>query len=129
MKSRLILLLTRDQEFEDVLTQALQGDDTTVLVSHTIESALQTVCAQGKELDTAVIDFAEGSHGMTLLRAIKACRADLPIIVVTSSDFYHAAALAYANDVDGCLAKPVTGVELKLVLEKLRALKPMLTDS
>ena len=127
MKPRLILLLTRDPEFEEVLTQALRGDDTTVLVSHTIESALQTVCSRGRELDIAVIDFADGCHGMTLLRAIKTCRADLPIIVVTSSDLYHAAALAYANDVKGCLAKPVTGAELKLVLEELRTLKPLLT--
>lgn len=127
MKPRLILLLTCDPEFEDVLTEALRGDDTAVLVSHTLESALETVCSRGRELDIAVIDFVDGCHGMTLLRAIKTCRQDLPVIVVTSSDLYHAATMAYANHVEGCLAKPVTGAELKLVLEELRTLKPMLT--
>jgi DNA-binding NtrC family response regulator len=127
MKPRLILLFTSDPEFEDVLNQALQGDDPTVLVRHTLERALETVCSRGKELDSAVIDFADGCHGMTLLRAIKGCRQDLPIIVVTSSDFYHAATMAYANDVSACLAKPVTGAELKLVLEELQTLKPLLT--
>ena len=129
MKPRLILLLTGDSEFQEVLTQALRGNDTTVLVSHTIENALQMVCARGQELEMAVIDFADGCHGMTLLRAIKACRADLPIIVVTSSDLYHAAALAYANDVKACLAKPITGAELKLVVEELQTFKPLLTAS
>ena len=125
-KSRNILLLTSDPEFEKIMQKALHGEGTTILLSHSITDALQTVCSRGRELDIAVIDFTEGCHGMTLLRALKACRVDLPIIVVTSSDFYHAAELAYANGVKGCLAKPVDETELKLVVEELQSLKPLL---
>ena len=121
MKPRLILLLTRDASFQTLLNEALLGEGAIVLGTHSAGEALQLICARGGELDFdfAVIDFDDGCHGMTLLSALHTCRPALPIIVVTSSDAYHAAAIAYANDIAACLAKPISAAELRIVIEEL----------
>jgi DNA-binding NtrC family response regulator len=126
---RLVLLLTRDSNFEKLLAEALGKEGLTVLLTRSVDEALQTVCARSGELKFAVIDFDEGCHGMTLLRAINACRRELPIIVVTSSDLHHAAALAYMHGAAVCLAKPITATEVDLVLSKLHQPKLQLISA
>jgi CheY-like chemotaxis protein len=125
-KMRVILLLTRDPQFEKLMRETLRGEDTIVLARHSAAEALVTICGREQELNIVVIDFAEECHGMTMLGTIKGCRPDLPIIAVTSSDLYDSAELAYANHVDCCLARSVSSGELKLVLDELRSLKPLL---
>ena len=119
MNSRLVLLLTRDRNFERLLAEALLNNGAVVLIARNVGDALQIVCARGREFDFAVIDFDDGCHGMTLLGAINTCRPELPIIVVTSSDADHAAALAYANGAAACLAKPISAAELGIVIREL----------
>lgn len=121
MNMRLILLLTRDRDFETNLTEAVLGTGpAVVLVARTVGDALQIVCTRGRELDFAVVDFDDGCHGMTLLSALDACRSELPVVVVTSKDVYHAAAVAYANGVAACLAKPIGASDLEIVIRELR---------
>ena len=119
MNSRLVLLLTRDRNFERLLAEALLNNGAVVLIARNVGDALQIVCARGREFDFAVIDFDDGCHGMTLLSAINTCRPELPIIVVTSGDAYHPAALAYANGAAACLAKPISAAELGIVIREL----------
>ena len=119
MNSRLVLLLTRDHNFERLLAEALLHHGAVMLIARNVGDALQIVCARGRELDFAVIDFDDGCHGMTLLSAVNTCRPELPIIVVTSGDAYHAAALAYANGAAACLAKPISAAELEIVIREL----------
>jgi FOG: CheY-like receiver len=116
MKTQLVLLLTQDPQFKTLLSETLLGDGGSLAVKSAMSDAFQMVCSRGHELDLVVLDFDEGCHGMTLLSAIKNCRDDLPIIVATSGDVYHAAAVAYANGVDACLAKPVSAAELRRVV-------------
>lgn len=118
MNARLILLLTRDGELLEHLNHAT-GGGTTVLRAQTITDAIQILCRRGSELDLAVIDFAEGCHGMTLLSALHTCRPSLPIVVTTSTDAYHASMLAYSQDVAACLAKPISADELAIVIHEL----------
>lgn len=125
MKPRLVLLLTRDSQFKKLLSDVLL-DGAVIIVKHNVSSALQTVCSRGSELDLAVIDFDDSCHGMTLLNAIRNCRRNLPIVAVTSSDAYHAASVAYANGVEACLTKPFTASDLRMVVAKLGAPKPLL---
>ena len=73
-----------------------------------------------------MIDFQEGSRGMPLISAIHTCREELPIIVLTSTDKYHTAALAYANGAAACLAKPTTPEEIDILIEDLRSPEPEL---
>jgi DNA-binding NtrC family response regulator len=115
----MLLLLTRDEELRTVLNQALGDAEIIVLRADNIGDALQIVCQHGRQLSFAVIDFAGGCHGMTLLNALKMCRPNLPLIVTTSDDAYHASMLAYANDVAACLAKPILAAELKIVIQEL----------
>lgn len=124
MNTRLVLLLTRDREFEKVLAEALRAGGAIILVARNATKALQIICARGRELDVAVIDFDRGCRGMTLLGALSTCREDLPVVVVTSSDTYHAAAVAYANSAAACLAKPISASELEIVIRELH--KPKL---
>ena len=128
MNTRLVLLLTRDREFEKLLAEAVvKGGAAIILVARNIGDALQMVCARGRELDLAVVDFDDGCHGMTLLSALNTCHGDLPVVAVTSSDAYHAAAIGYANGVAACLAKPISGAELEIVIRELRQPKLELT--
>jgi len=120
MNRRPVLLLTPDPNFQKLLVEALLKEDLNVLVTQSVDEALQTVCARSEDLKFVVIDFDDGGYGMTLLRAINSCHRELPIIVVTSSDLKHAAALAYVNGAAVCLAKPITASEIELVLTELR---------
>jgi DNA-binding NtrC family response regulator len=124
--AQVVLLLTRDRSFEKTLREALRGSGGAILVARDIDDALQIVCARGAGLDLAVIDRDDG-HGINLLSAINACQRELPIVVVTSRDAYHCAALAYANGAAACVAKPITATELKLAIADLRAPKLELT--
>ena len=123
MNPRLILLLTPDQQLEELLSEDLLGKGAIALVARNADEALQIVCSRGKELDLAVIDFDDGCHGMTLLSALNTCQPTLSIIVVTSSDAYHAAAIAYANNVAACLAKPILAGELRILVEEVTELR------
>jgi DNA-binding NtrC family response regulator len=103
-----VLLLTRDAVLDQYTAQALLDTGAVVYSVHNTNDALQIVCTRGHELNFAIIDFEDGCHGMTLLKAITACRRELPILVVTHGDSEHAAALAYANGAAACLARPFT---------------------
>jgi DNA-binding NtrC family response regulator len=118
MKIRTALLLTDGENFEEMLTEALTGSGATILVTRNVADALEIGCRRGAELDLAVIDRSD-CHAITLLSAIKACRHELPIVVVTSSDSGHCAAIAYANGAGACIVKPITAADLKVVLNQL----------
>jgi DNA-binding NtrC family response regulator len=122
MSARHVLLLTRDDEFEKLLKEAFLESAATILVARNVDDALQIVCTRGAELDLAVID-RDDCHGINLLSAINACQHNLPIVVVTSGDTYHCAALAYANGAAACLVKPITAAELRLAIQNLGAPK------
>jgi CheY-like chemotaxis protein len=119
MKPRLVLLLTRDSNFQSLLGEVLYDDGAIILVARNITDAIQLMCSRVTELDLVVIDFDDGCHGITLLNAAQTCRPELPIIVVTSSDAKQAAAIVFANGVQACLAKSTSATELKIVIEEL----------
>jgi DNA-binding NtrC family response regulator len=122
MSARHVLLLTRDDEFEKLLKEAFLESAATILVARNVDDALQIVCTRGAELDLAVID-RDDCHGINLLSAINACQHNLPVVVVTSGDTYHCAALAYANGAAACLVKPIAAAELRLAIQHLGAAK------
>ena len=126
MNASSVLLLTRDPEVESALKQALVRKNIHVVVARGAGEALETLCNLAEQLDFAVIDFSEGCHGMTLLSAINGCEPSLPVIVITSTDRYRVAAIAYANGVDACLAKPVNPEELEILIEALAVPKLLL---
>ena len=120
-----VVLLTRDRTLEKSLSEALHNP--VILMARDIDEALQIIATHSDELSLVVIDFDDGCHGMTLLSAIKNCLEKLPVIVATSNDTYHVAAVAYANGAAACLAKPITTVELEIVIRQLRQAKLELT--
>ena len=63
---------------------------------------------------------------MPLISAIHTCREELPIIVLTSTDKYHTAGMAYANGAAACLAKPATLEEIEILIENLSSPEPQL---
>jgi len=82
--------------------------------------ALQIVCGTDCRLDLAMIDFELGPHGMTLLRAISACRKDLCVIVITSVDEEHVKSVAYANGACVCLSKPPSVAQILAAINETR---------
>jgi len=118
MNINLALLLTRDPNFENIVTDALKDIGAKILVRHDIDHALEVGCSRAGQFDVVIIDRAD-CHGITLLSALHTCRHDLPVIVIASDEASHCAALAYANGAAACLAKPVTASDLKVVLGQL----------
>lgn len=118
MNVRVALLLTHDLDFEKAVTEALEDSGAEIIAIHDVDHALQIGCQRGAELDLAIIDRSD-CHAITLLSAIKECHHDLPVVVVTSSDSCHCAAIAYANGAAACLAKPISAVDLKVVFRQL----------
>jgi CheY-like chemotaxis protein len=118
MNAHLVLLHTRDSDFEKVVTEALEGSVAVTIVARSVGDALEIACRRGPELDLAIIDRKD-CHAITLLSAVKACRRDLPIVVVTSSEPCHCTAVAYASGAAACIAKPITAVDLRVLLNQL----------
>ena len=107
MKRRLVLLYTRDHNFDRVLIEALLGTGAVALIARSVGDALQMVCRRGRELDFPVLDFNDRCRGMTLLSALHICCDKLPALVVSSKDLEHASAVGYANGARVCLTKPL----------------------
>ena len=118
MNAHVVLLHTRDADFEEVVTESLKESGAKILITHDVDHALEIGCQRGAELDLAVIDRSD-CHAITLLSAIKACRHELPIVVVTSSGSCHCAAIAYANGAAACIVKPISVDDLRAVLKQL----------
>jgi DNA-binding response OmpR family regulator len=121
MKRRLVLLYTRDPNFDRVLAEALWGTDAIVLIARSVGDALQVVSSRGRELDFAILDFNDGCRGMTLLSAVHTCCEKLPTLVVTSKDSEHASAVAYANGARVWLNKPLPAVLLADAISEVMA--------
>jgi DNA-binding response OmpR family regulator len=119
MKRRLVLLYTRDPNFDRVLTEALLGTGAIVLIARSVGDALQVVSSRGRELDFAILDFNDGCRGMTLLSAVHTCCEKLPTLVVTSKDSEHP--VAYENGARVWLNKPLPAVLLANAISEVMA--------
>jgi DNA-binding response OmpR family regulator len=128
MNIHLALLLTHDPTFEKVVTDALRETGAEILVTHDVDHALEIGCQLGAELDLAIIDRSD-CHAITLLSAMRTFSRDLPIVVITSGDACHCAALAYANGATVCLAKPINNGDLKVALRELLEPKLKLAEA
>jgi CheY-like chemotaxis protein len=111
MKTPVILLLTNDNELEDVVAQGLSEIGGVSHLTRDAGDALEIVCGV-HDLDVAIIDFEHGPHGMTLLSAISTLREDLPVIVITRDDEQHVEELAYANGAMACFSKQAVATQL-----------------
>jgi CheY-like chemotaxis protein len=111
MKTPVIVLLTNDNELEDLVAQALSKIGGISHLTCDASDALEIICGV-HDLDLAVIDFEHGPHGMTLLSAISTLREDLPVIVISRDDEEHVEALAYANGATACFSKHILATRL-----------------
>ena len=118
MKTPVMLLLTNDNELEDLVADALSEIGGVSHITRDAGDALQTICGVN-DLDLAIIDFEHGPHGMTLLGAISTLREDLPVIVITYDDEQHVGALAYANGATACLSKQAMATQLPDTIHSL----------
>ena len=111
MKTPIMLLLTNDNQLEDLVADALSGIGGISHLTRDAGDALEIICGV-HDLDLAIIDFEHGPHGMTLLSAIGMLRADLPVIVIAHDDGKHVEALAYTNGAAACFSKPISTKQL-----------------
>jgi CheY-like chemotaxis protein len=111
MKTPVMLLLTDDDELEELVADALSGIGGISHLTRDAGDALEIICGVN-DLDLAIIDFEHGPHGMTLLSAISILREDLPVIVITHDDGKHVEALAYTNGAAACFSKPISTTQL-----------------
>jgi CheY-like chemotaxis protein len=118
MKTPVMLLLTNDNELEELVADALSEIGGISHLTRDAGDALETICG-ANDLDLAIIDFEHGPHGMTLLSAISTLREDLPVIAITRDDEQHVEALAYANGAAACLSKPAVATQLSNTIREL----------
>ena len=111
MKAPVMLLLTGDNELEELVADALSEIGAISHLTRDADAALKIICGVN-DLDLAIIDFEHGPHGMTLLSAISTLREDLPVIVITRDDEEHVEALAYANGATACFPKQAVATRL-----------------
>jgi CheY-like chemotaxis protein len=112
MKTPVMLLLTDDNELEELVADALSEIGGISHLTRDAGEAMETICGVN-DLDLAIIDFEHGPHGMTLLSALSTLREHLPLIAITRDDEEHVEALAYANGATACLAKQAVATQLK----------------
>jgi CheY-like chemotaxis protein len=124
--ARLVLLYTRDNDFRNIVRQALCDTGTILLIARTVEEALQIVCRRKRELDVAIMAFDEDCRGITLLGAVHGCCEQLPTLVVVDKNSAQVRALAYANGARFCLSKPVSPVELANAIADFELAAPQL---
>jgi CheY-like chemotaxis protein len=123
MKTPVMLLLTSDNELEDLVADALSEIGAISYLTRDAGDMLETVCGVN-DLDLAVIDFEHGPHGMTLLSAISTLREDLPVIAITRDDEEHVEELAYANGATTCCSKETVATQLAKMIRELNKPKP-----
>jgi DNA-binding response OmpR family regulator len=119
MKSIAVLLLARDVGVKRQAAIAAAASCVSLTVVQTAGEALQTICARRHELDLVVIDFDQGTRGMTLLSALRMLSADLPILALTSTDGDQSFVVACGNKAAFCLTKPITSAEFEIVIRAL----------
>ena len=118
MKTPVMLLLTNDNELEELVANALSKIGGISHLTRDAGDALETICGVN-DLDVAIIDFEHGPHGMTLLTAISVLREDRPVIVITRDDEQHVEALAYTNGATACLSKQAVATQLANTIRQL----------
>jgi CheY-like chemotaxis protein len=118
MKTPVMLLLTNDNELEDLVATALLEIGGISHLTRDANDALDIICSVD-DLDAVIVDFEHGPHGMTLLRAISALRENMPVIVITRDDEEHVEALAYANGATACLSKQAVATQLASTTRQL----------
>jgi hypothetical protein len=72
------------------MRKALMQNNDTVRIVHTVDDALRIVSRNGSELELVAIDFDHGSHGVTLISAIKtSCDRLLILALRPTGDGFH----------------------------------------
>ena len=88
-------------------------------VASDVGDALEKVCGRIQQIDVALIDFQHAADGMTLLKAVKSCRAGFPVIALIEHGEKQIEALAYATGATRCLPKPLTKSVLTAAIQDL----------
>ena len=112
VKSKLVLLLTRDIELEQQFAVAAAASSARLIVARTIGVVLEIIHQRDRQLELVVIDFDNGTDGIPLLRALTTSSAGLPVVALTSSDGDDSTVLACDDANVCCLTKPIKAVEL-----------------
>jgi DNA-binding response OmpR family regulator len=121
MKSPLILLFTRNNDFAQSVRDAVSATGAIVLIARDVRDGLQIVRQRGRELDFALMDFDDGCRGRTLLSTVHTCYERMPIVVTTSEAAEQASFLAWANGARTCLKKPLSAAGFAKVIADVTA--------
>jgi DNA-binding NtrC family response regulator len=118
MKTPIMLLLTNDNDLEESVADALSEICALSHLTRNADDALEIICG-GDDLDIVIVDFEHGPQGMTLLRAIRMLRENVPVIVITRDDEEHVQALAYGDGATACLSKQAVATQLTNTIRQL----------
>ena len=119
MKPTRVLLLTSDRELRAFLSEAVAEIGAVAAVAPNVGDALEKVRGRIRQIDVALIDFQHAAHGMTLLNAVKSCRAGVLVIALIEHGDEKIEALAYASGTTRCLSKPLTKYTLTTAIHDL----------
>jgi two-component system response regulator RegA len=102
-----VLVIDDDRRFAETLAQALERRGFRTAVAHTVETAL--AAARARRPDAAIVDLRLAAEdGLTLVEPLRACGAEMRIVVLTGYASIATAVKAIKLGADDYLAKPVT---------------------
>ena len=77
-----VLVIDDDRRFAETLAQALERRGFRASVAHTVDTAL--AAARARRPDAAIVDLKLAAEdGLTLVEPLRACGADMRIVVLT----------------------------------------------
>ncbi len=123
------ILLVEDREsFRRMLVQALQGAGFETAEAKTAQEAIQFVHAGG--IDLVVTDLhLPGQDGMAILKAVKAYRSSIPVVVITAYGNIETAVAAVRAGAYDFIAKPFEPDHLILQIEKALEKQRLIMES
>ncbi|HEX5046792.1 MAG TPA: response regulator [Gammaproteobacteria bacterium] len=102
-----VLVIDDDRRFAETLAQALQRRGWNAAVAHTVDTAL--AAARAHRPNAAIVDLKLAAEdGLTLVEPLRACDANMRIVVLTGYASIATAVKAIKLGADDYLAKPVT---------------------
>jgi len=128
MKPRLVLLYTRDRNFDRVLKEALMGTRAVVLIARSLDAVRKIVFRRGRVLDLAILDFNEGFRGITVVKALNDCYDKSPPLAA-SLEGEDGAGFAFAKSARIFLSKPFSSAILAKAIASLSPTRTRLAAS
>ncbi len=119
MRNQVVLLVDQDASVAEAIALGLGSGHFSFLFAQDFQEAVRVLGEHGKELSLVITDIEPRGPGLALLVAIKTCRQDLPVIVLTSVADPSLSHEARRRGAARLLRQPIDFAELRTVIRSI----------